>query len=91
VRVLAGVLRDDGPAGLGRQPDETFAEGQLDDADGFAIESDGSAEGQMAKIPSRQIDGARVAVETLRDEIDDVAERLVEVVGSRNDLGDVGQ
>jgi hypothetical protein len=89
--VLAGVLRDDGPARLGREADEAFAERQLDSADGLAIESDGRAEGQMAKIPSRQIDGARVAVETLRDEIDDVAERFVEVVGSRNDLSDVGQ
>jgi len=89
--VLAGVLRDDGAPGLGREPDETFAKGQLDDADGLAIESDGGAEGEMAKVPSRQIDGARVAVEALCNEIDDVAQRLVEVVGSRNDLSDVGQ
>jgi hypothetical protein len=91
VRVLAGVLGDDRLAGLGRQPDETFAEGQFDAADGLAVESDGGTEGQMAEIPSRQIDGARVAVETLCNEIDDVAQRLVEVVGSRNDLSDVGQ
>jgi ClpP class serine protease len=89
--VLAGALGDDRQAGLGRQSDETFAEGQLDDADGLAIESDGGAEGQMAEIPSRQIHGARVAVETLRNEIDDVAQRFVEVVGSRDDLSDVGQ
>ena len=45
----------------------------------------------MAKVTSRQIDGAGVGVEALGDQIDDVAERLVEVVRSRDDLGDVGQ
>jgi len=34
---------------------------------------------------------SKVTVEPLRDEIDDVGERLVEVVGSSNDLSDVGQ
>jgi len=91
LRVLAGVLRDDRPAGLGRQTDETFPEGQLHDADGLAIESDGGAQGEVAEIPTGQIDRAGVAVETLRDEIDDVGERLVEVVGPRDDLSDIGQ
>jgi hypothetical protein len=89
--VLAGALDDDRAAGLGRQPDEAFPEGQLDATDGFAIESDGGAEGQVVEVPPGQIHGAGIAVEALRDEIDDVAESLVEVVGPRDDLGDVGE
>jgi len=45
----------------------------------------------VTKICFGQVDRARVGVETLRDEINDVPERLVQVVRPRDDLGNVGK
>jgi len=45
----------------------------------------------MTHVGARQVDGARVGVEAFCDQIHDVPERFVEIVGSRDDLSDVRQ
>jgi hypothetical protein len=45
----------------------------------------------MASVRLAQVDGADVGVEPLGDEVDDVLERLVQVVRARDDPGDVGE
>jgi hypothetical protein len=70
--------------------DEPFAHRQLHLADGRPVEAHRRRERERGTIVARQVDGADVRVEPLRDEVRDVVERLLEVVRARDDAGDVG-
>ena len=89
--MLARALDHDGLAQLGREPDEPLAERQRHAADGFRVQALGGGQRQVTQIDAGQIHRADVGVEPLGDEIDDVSQRLVEVVGARDDLGDVSE
>jgi hypothetical protein len=45
----------------------------------------------MSEIRARQVNGARIRIEAFRNQVHDVPECFIEVVGSRDDLGDVRQ
>jgi hypothetical protein len=63
---------------------------ERDAPDGFLMESDRRLEGQIVERGAGQVDRAHVGVETLRDEVYHVAQSLVEIVRSGDDLGDIG-
>ncbi len=85
------MLGCDGLAALRRHADEALAEGQPDVADGLGVEADRGAERQMTEIGVRQIERTDIRVEALGHEVDDVRQRLLEVVRPRDDLGDVSE
>src|SRR5439155_5958245 len=70
-------------------PDQAVAERELHATDRLAIETVGRRQRQTREIGLDQVDGARVRVEPLADEVDDVAECLVQIVRASDDLGDV--
>ena len=55
------------------------------------IEAVGRAECQVLQICVGQIDGTNICIQTLGDQIDDIRQRLVEIVRSRYDLRDIGK
>jgi len=48
-------------------------------------------EHELLEVGAGQIDRAGVRIDALRDEFDDIVERLAKVMGVRDDPGDVGQ
>ena len=92
IGMLARVLDDDRLAALRCQPDESLSEAQFDPTHRFPVKSHRGTEPQAVQIRAgQQIDRTDVGVEALGHEVDDVAERLIQVVGARDDLGDIGQ
>ena len=55
------------------------------------VEAHGGREDHVLEVGAGQVDRADVGVETLRDQIDDVVERLAEVVRPRDDPRHVGE
>jgi hypothetical protein len=45
----------------------------------------------MHHVRIDQVDRADIRIETLRDVVDDVRQRLLEIVGPGDDLGDIGE
>jgi hypothetical protein len=89
VRVVLGVVADHGRTSQRRETDQPLAERELHAPDRLAVEAVGRGQGQTREVGLDQIDRAGVCVEPLADEIDHVAERLVQIVRARDDLGDV--
>jgi hypothetical protein len=58
---------------------------------GIRVEADRRLQREFVGARIGQVERARVRVEALGDEVDDVAQRLTKAVRSRYDLGDVGQ
>jgi len=83
------VVAHDGLAAQRGEPDQALAERELHATDRLAIETVGRRQRQTREIGLDQVDGARVRVEPLADEVDDVAECLVQIVRARDDLGDI--
>ena len=78
-----------GLAPLGRVTDQPFSEGEGHLPHRVPVETDGRSEHQVLEIGLRQVDRADVGVQALGDEIDDVVQSLVQVVGARDDSRDV--
>ncbi len=57
---------------------------------GFRCEPLGRAQRELLALGLRQVDRAHVGVESLGDPVDDVAQRLGEIVRTGHDPGDVG-
>jgi hypothetical protein len=55
------------------------------------MESDRRLQREFIRGRIGQIERARIGVESLGDELDDISQGLTETVRSRNDLGDIGQ
>jgi hypothetical protein len=70
---------------------QAFTDRKLHAPDRLAVEADRGAQGELGEIRADQIDRASVRIQTLRDQIDDIGQRFVEVVRTGDDLGDVGQ
>jgi len=45
----------------------------------------------MTEITVREVDRSDVRIESLGDQVDDVGQRLAEIVRTRHDLRDVGE
>jgi hypothetical protein len=76
-------------AALCRMAHQALAEREADPSDRGLREAHRRGEHELAKVRSAQVDGADVSVEPLGDEIDDVAQRLAEIVGAGDDPGHV--
>jgi hypothetical protein len=80
--MLACALDDDRLSAFGRQTDETFAEAKLHATDRLLEQTHRGAEAEALEVGARQqVQGADVRVESLGHQVDDVAQRLVQVVG----------
>jgi hypothetical protein len=55
------------------------------------VQANGRFECELVGARIGQIERARIGIEALGDEVDDIAQGLPETVGSRNDLGNIGQ
>ena len=66
-------------AAFGDVADEPLAECEAHAADRAAREAHRRGQDQVPEVGADQVDRAHVRVEALRDEIDDVAERLAEI------------
>jgi hypothetical protein len=69
--------------------DQPFTEGKTHLPHRTLVEADGGPEHQVLEIGLGQVDRADVGVQALGDEIDDVVQGLVQVVGTRDDSRDV--
>ena len=87
--MLPRLLDHDRLPALGREPYQALVAAQMDAADRLASQPDRGAQHEYRQIAAGQVERADVGIETLRDEVDHVRERLVEVVRARDDLGDV--
>jgi hypothetical protein len=58
---------------------------------GIRVEADRRFQREFVGARVGQVERARVRVEALGDEFDDVAQGLIEAVRSRDDLGNIGQ
>ena len=72
-------------------PCSAESEAQVHATDRLAAQADGGAQHEQREVGAREVERAHVRVEPLRDQVHDVREGLVEVVGPRDDLGDVRQ
>ena len=88
--MLAGVRDHDGLSALGCEAYETIAEREGDLAHRFLVEPDRRLERQVGQLGTAQVQRTRVGIQSLGDQLDDVIQRLAEVMRSRNDLGDIG-
>ena len=59
--------------------------------DGSRVQTDRRAQGQLSEIRAGEIDRADVGIEPLRHQVGDVGKRLLQIVRTRNDLGNVRQ
>jgi hypothetical protein len=91
VRVLLRPLEHQRFALRGRQAHEPFADGNLHLAHRFPIQADRGAESEPGEVGLDQKDRAGVRIETLGHELDDVAERLVQVVRARDYRRHIGE
>ena len=87
--VLAGVLTGNGFAKASCQANEALAKFEANPTHGIGIQPDRGAKPQMLQVGFRQVDGADVRGQALRDEASDVGEGLRKIVGTGNDLGDI--
>ncbi len=89
--MLPGVLDGERRSRLGDEPDEPFAHGKVHVSDGFGRETPGGAQCESLALGLGQVDRAHVRIEPLGDTVDDIAQRLGEIVRTRHDPGDVGE
>lgn len=91
VRMFAGVRDHDRLATAGGESDQAVAKRERHLSDGFLVEPDRRFERQVGQLGSAQIQRARVRIQPLTDQLDDIIQRLAEVVRSRDDLSDISQ
>jgi hypothetical protein len=89
--VALGVVAHDGRPQLRGEADQALAERELDAPDRLAVQAVGGREREQLEVGLDEVDRARVGVEPLADQVDDVAQRLVQIVRARDDLSDVGE
>jgi hypothetical protein len=89
--VLARVLDGQRRAVLRDHSDQPLADRELDAPDGVGGQALGCAQRQALAVGLGQVDGADVGVEALGDAVDDVAQRLGQIVRAGDDAGDVGE
>jgi hypothetical protein len=70
---------------------QTLTKGHSDPIDRSSVQTNRRSQGQLTKIGSREVDRTDVCIESLRHQIGNVGKRLLEAVGTRNDLGDIRQ
>ena len=88
--MLLGVFDGERRTGVGDEPDEALADREMNPTDRFGRETPRRAQRELRAVGLDQIDRADVGIESLGDPIDDVAERLGEIVRTGHDPGDVG-
>jgi hypothetical protein len=69
--------------------DQALSKGEEHLSHRAPVEADGGSEQQVLEIGLRQVDRADVGVQALGDEIDDVVQGLAQVVGARDDSGNI--
>jgi hypothetical protein len=89
VGIEAGVLGRNRLAALGRQAHQALPEGNTHVAHGASLETDGGAQGQMLEVRISQVDRADIRFQPLDHQTDDIIERLLQIVRSGDNLGDV--
>jgi ribosomal protein S14 len=80
VGVVLGAVQREWLTRVGDLPDEPFTAGQSHIADGTLLEPLGGSQHEAVRAGLAQVDRADVRVETLGDQVDDIAKRLVEIV-----------
>ena len=83
------MLDGNGFAKAGRQANETLAKFEANPTHGIGIQPNRGTEPQMLEIRLREVDGADVRGQALRDEAADVGEGLRKIVGPGHEVGNI--
>jgi hypothetical protein len=91
VGVSTGMLGRNGLTQAYSQAYEALAKLETDLTYGRRVKPNRCAEPQVFKVGLREIDGADLCGQTLRNQTRNVGEGLRKVVGACDDLGDIGE